>query len=296
MNIGILIFSDPSRDKAGSFGRFLEAGQALGHTVTAFYETLFVFEHTEKGLQAYYEGKPFVPPEVIIARPNFIEEPALHTTTLEALRQLNIPVLNGSPSALLISKDKLAQHACFSAAQVAMPSWAIARTPACAFDAATRLNFPVIIKVPFGTHGKGVFYAPDSETFLPIVEYLNVRDGNPIIIEKFIAEANRRDLRVFVLGGKVVAAMERTARAGDVRANASLGGSGTPVELSEAEAALALKATRVVGLDLAGVDILRGANGPLLIELNANAEFGELERATGIDVAKAIVEAAILTK
>ncbi len=173
-----------------------------------------------------------------------------------------------------------------------MPPWAIVRAPAHALEAANRLGFPVIMKVPFGTHGKGVFYAIDSETFLPMVEYLNVRDGNPLIIEKFITEAQRKDLRVLVLQGKIVTAMERTARAGDVRAKASLGGSGTAVELSVAESALALKATEVVGLDLAGVDILRSTDGPLLIEINANPGFGELERATGMDVAKVIVEAA----
>ncbi|MEK9156792.1 MAG: RimK family alpha-L-glutamate ligase, partial [Patescibacteria group bacterium] len=267
MNIGILIFSDPLLDKASGFVRLVEAGQALGHTMSVFYETLFAFEHTEKGLQAYYDGKPFFAPNVMIARPNFVEEPMPHATTLEALKQMSIPVLNGSPEALIVSKDKLTQHLRFKSAGLPMPPWAIVRAPAHALEAANRLGFPVIMKVPFGTHGKGVFYATDSETFLPMVEYLNVRDGNPLIIEKFISEANRRDLRVLVLHGKIVAAMERTARAGDVRANASLGGSGTPVELSAAESALALKATEITVLDLAGVDILRSANGPLLIEI-----------------------------
>lgn len=264
--------------------------------MSTFYEILFAFEYTSEGFKAYYNGKPFIAPDVIIARPNFVEEPMPHATTLEALKQMGIPVLNGNPEALVISKDKLTQHLRFKAANLPMPPWAIVRAPAHALEAANRLGFPVIMKVPFGTHGKGVFYAIDSETFSPMVEYLNVRDGNPLIIEKFISEAQRKDLRVLVLQGKIVAAMERTARAGDVRANASLGGSGTAVELSVAESALALKATEVVGLDLAGVDILRGANGPLLIEINADPGFGELERATGMDVAKVIIEAAVLTK
>lgn len=292
MNIGILIFSDPSLDKASGFARLVEAGQSLGHDMSVLYETLFAFAHTPEGFKAYYDGKPFVAPDVIIARPNFVEEPMPHATTLDALSQLGVRVLNGNPEALLISKDKLTQHLRFKASNLPMPPWAIVRAPAHALEAANRLGFPVIMKVPFGTHGKGVFYATDSETFLPMVEYLNVRDGNPLIIEKFITEANRRDLRVLVLHGKVVTAMERIARTGDVRANASLGGVGVAAVLSPEEEALALKATAVVGLDLAGVDILRSESGPLIIEINANPGFGELERATGIDVAKVIVEAA----
>ena len=147
-----------------------------------------------------------------------------------------------------------------------------------------------MIKVAFGTHGKGVFLAENIETLSPIVDYLTIRDGNPVIIEEFVAEAGRKDLRAFVIGDQVIAAMERTARDGDVRANASLGGVGRPVTLTDEEQQIAVKATKAFDLDLAGVDLLRSARGPLVIEVNANPGFEELTRATDIDVAGAIIE------
>ena len=152
------------------------------------------------------------------------------------------------------------------------------------------IGFPVMIKVAFGTHGKGVFLAENIETLSPIVDYLTIRDGNPVIIEEFVAEAGRKDLRAFVIGDQVIAAMERTARDGDVRANASLGGVGRPVTLTDEEQQIAVKATKAFDLDLAGVDLLRSARGPLVIEVNANPGFEELTRATDIDVAGAIIE------
>jgi ribosomal protein S6--L-glutamate ligase len=294
MNIGILVFSEAERDFGSASKELLKTATDLGHTAKIFFEPFFTFEHTEEGLKVFYEGILLEEkPDVWIARPNFIEEPMPHGATLEALQELQTPILNGNASAILISKEKLAQHLAFKRAGIPMPPWAIVRSPKHAVDVAKRISFPVIIKVPFGTQGKGVFFAHDTETFCPIVEYLNVRDGNPLIIEKFIAEANRCDIRVLVLNGKVAAAMERRARPGDVRANASIGGQGFPVELSKEEEELALRATKTIGLDLAGVDILRSKNGPLIIEINANPGFTELEKATGIDVAKLIVKGAI---
>ena len=125
------------------------------------------------------------------------------------------------------------------------------------------IGFPVMIKVAFGTHGKGVFLAENIETLSPIVDYLTIRDGNPVIIEEFVAEAGRKDLRAFVIGDQVIAAMERTARDGDVRANASLGGVGRPVTLTDEEQQIAVKATKAFDLDLAGVDLLRPLAGLL---------------------------------
>ncbi len=294
MTIGILVFSDASRDVASNSVRLVEEARALGHEATIFYEPLFAFANDGSGVSIRYNDATFVVPDVMVARPNFVEEPMPHAAKLEALRSIGVRVLNGNPEALLISKDKITQHLRFASAGLPMPSWTIARTPGHALAAARDIGFPVIIKVPFGTHGTGVFYAADTETFSPIVEYLNVRDGNPVIIERFVGEANRRDLRVLVLCGRIAAAMERTARAGDVRANASIGGSGAVVDLTLDEQTLAIRAAAVVGLDCAGVDILRSANGPLLIEINANPGFIELERATGINVARCIIDAAVI--
>ncbi len=295
-HIGIFTFADTQSDISSGAKRLQEAAQNMGHVAHIYYESLFTFEYSADVFNIKYNGVPFEVPDVIIVRPNFIEEPMLHAATLEALRELNIPMINGNTTALLTAKEKLMQHMVFKKAGIPMPPWAIVRDPRHALEEAKRISFPVIIKVPFGTHGKGVFYATDPETFSPITEYLHVRDNNPIIIEKFISEAHRSDLRVFVLENKIIAAMERKARPEDVRANASLGGKGFPVTLTKEEQELALKATRITGLDLAGVDILRSNKGPLVIEINANPGFSELEKATGVDIAKCIIEHAVAKK
>ena len=174
------------------------------------------------------------------------------------------------------------------------PKSFVTKKPESALEAAIQIGFPVIIKVAFGTIGKGIFYAPDQETFGPIVEYLAIRDRNPVIVQEFIKEADRKDLRVFVVGGKIVASMERCAPEGDVRANTSNGGTGKVVILTKEEQDLALRVADVFGLEIIGIDLIRSNRGPLVIEVNANPGFSELERATGIDVAKAIIEFAVL--
>lgn len=110
------------------------------------------------------------------------------------------------------------------------------------------------------------------------------------IVQEFIREANGADLRCFVVGGRVVAAMQRQAPEGDFRANLHRGGSASAVELSSGEHELALRATRVLGLGIAGVDLLRSARGPLVLEVNSSPGLEGIEAASGVDVAGVIVE------
>ena len=290
MKIGILISAESGYTNVEDLE---DAARLGGHEVSRLFETKFSFVCDVAGnVQSFYEGRPFAGCEVIIYRSNFIEEPSLHLHVPQLLMRAGYRILNGSGDVAL-AKNKLVQHVRFSEARLPMPRWAIVRESAQALSMAQELGFPVIVKVAFGTHGAGVFYAENLETLNPIVDYLLVRDGNPLILEEFISEAERKDLRVFVVGGKIVAAMEREARSGDVRANASIGGKGSPVELSEEERRVVLRASEVSGLDILGVDVLRSKRGPLLVEINANPGFAELKRVTGVDVAGAIIDAAV---
>lgn len=290
--IGILIALDPKNEGFTGVARFEEAGKKRGHEVERLYAPFFTFRHDGERVEVLYENVPFEKYDALVYRPNFIEEPSLHLHVPELLRRVGHRVLNGAPG-VAETKNKLAQHVRFAEAGLPLPRWAIAKEQSRSLAAAQAIGFPVIVKTPFGTHGVGVFYADSPETFMPIVDYLAVSDGNPAIIEEFVAEAGRKDLRVFTLGDRVLAAMERTAKPGDVRANASNGGTGAPVELTEEERSLAVRAARLFGLDFAGVDLLRSKRGSLLIEVNANPGFAELERATGVDVAGAVLDAAV---
>jgi ribosomal protein S6--L-glutamate ligase len=113
--------------------------------------------------------------------------------------------------------------------------------------------------------------------------------GQNIILQEFIAESRGRDLRALVVGGELVAAMRRTAKHGDFRSNLHRGGAGERVELDPAYAKAALTAARVMGLNVAGVDMLESADGPRVIEVNSSPGLRGVERASGVDVAQRIV-------
>lgn len=284
MKIGILIFSEPKFEQYTGVERLTEAATQMGHQTIHLYEPSFSLS----GDEIWYEGKSLPEMDIVIARPNFIEEPGLHAHVVRALLKHGLQVINGLPSYGPV-KNKIEQIQEFDRFSLPYPKSIICKKPEFAKDAARLIGFPVIIKVAFGTVGSGVFYADSEETFGPIADYLQIRDRNPIIVQKFIAEAERKDLRVFVVGGEIVAAMERTAPERDVRANATHGGIGSPVTLSQTESQLAIRVANNFGLEIAGVDLIRSHEGPLVLEVNANPGFTELEKATGIDVANAII-------
>ena len=291
MRLGILIFSEPALEQYAQADRIEQAARARGHEVVKLYSPFLSFIHDQTGLRIFHQNQPLPALDVVVSRPNYLEEPSLHMHVTSLLKEAGLRILNGADD-VWVTKNKLAQHFLFLKAGIPMPRWAIVRSPEQAYDAQRQIGLPVILKTAFGTQGKGIFYADSTETFYPVVDYLNVRDKNPIIIEEFIREADRKDIRAFVVNGNIVAAMERTARPGDVRSNASIGGTGSAVTLTDEERELSLQVARLFSLDIAGVDLLRSNRGPLVIEVNANPGFKELERVTGIDVASAIVEAA----
>ncbi|PJE76689.1 hypothetical protein COV05_03355 [Candidatus Uhrbacteria bacterium CG10_big_fil_rev_8_21_14_0_10_48_16] len=288
MNIGILVFSEPPEEIPTGADRFEEAAELRGHKAIKIYEPYLSFVNGN----ILHQGEALPELDIIISRPNFVEEPSLRTYAVQILENAGYKILNGR-NGFTWAKNKLTQHVLFEKHDLPCPHWGIARKPADAIAIAKTIGFPSILKVAFGTHGKGVFYAPDEETLRPIVDYLAIRDRNPLIIEEFIEEAQNSDLRVYVVNGKVIASMERKALKGEVRANTSIGGIGYQVELTEEETALALRATDVFELNIAGVDIIRSKRGPLLLEINGNPGFKELERVTGLDVAGIIIDYAI---
>ena len=148
---------------------------------------------------------------------------------------------------------------------------------------------PVVLKVPRGTHGVGVMLAETAESVDSILETLWGL-GQNILVQEFIAEARGRDMRVLVVGDEVVAAMRRHAAGTEFRANVHRGGAGRLAKPTPMARRLAIEATRVLGLAVAGVDLVETAKGPLVLEVNASPGFEELERATKADVAGKIIE------
>lgn len=147
---------------------------------------------------------------------------------------------------------------------------------------------PWIIKLLEGTQGLGVVLAENQNAAQSVIEAFNKLKAR-IIVQEFIGESAGSDLRVFIVGGKVVGAMKRKAASG-FRSNLHRGGSANLVSLSKEEERTALKAAKVMGLDIAGVDILQSNRGPLVMEVNASPGLEGIEKATGVDIAGKIIE------
>jgi ribosomal protein S6--L-glutamate ligase len=147
----------------------------------------------------------------------------------------------------------------------------------------------VVIKLLEGTQGIGVVLSETHKSAKSVVEAFHGANV-AILVQEFIKEAEGRDIRAFVVGRTLLAAMERKGAKGDFRSNLHRGGSASMIELTPLEKATALKAARSMGLNVAGVDMLRSSHGPVVMEVNSSPGLEGIEKATGVDVAHAIIK------
>ena len=148
---------------------------------------------------------------------------------------------------------------------------------------------PYVIKLLEGTQGRGVVLTETMEAAISAIETMKKIDAN-ILIQEFISESKGEDIRAIVVGDKVVASMKRKAKPGEFRSNVHLGGSVENYELNEQEKESAIKAAKVLGLSVAGVDLIQSNRGPLVLEVNSSPGLEGIEKASGIDVADKIIE------
>ena len=195
-----------------------------------------------------------------------------------------------SSEALLRARDKLKCLQVLSANGISIPQTFIAGSPEDLRNMVERLqgNGPVIIKLLESTHGVGVILAESRVSALTLAETF-FKLNQPVILQEFIEEASGSDVRAFVVGREVVAAMRRQAPPGEFRSNLHRGATAEPVELSEAEEKMVLRAARLMGLEVAGVDLLRSRRGPLVMEVNASPGLEGIEMCTGLDIAGKII-------
>ena len=192
--------------------------------------------------------------------------------------------------ALIMARDKLKCLQKLCAEDVNVPRTFICGIPEDVPDLLEKLGgAPVIIKLLESTHGVGVILAETQSTAISIVEAFSKLE-QPVLLQEFIREAEGADVRAFVVGRQVVASMLRQATEGEFRSNLHRGAEATPVELTPQEEKVVLKAARLMGLDIAGVDILRSKKGPLVMEVNASPGLEGIETTTGVDIAGAIIQ------
>ena len=195
-----------------------------------------------------------------------------------------------SASAISTSRDKLCAHQILARAGVHLPVTAFARSVK---DTSSVIEMvggaPLVIKLHEGTQGNGVVLAETKKAAESVIDAFRQLDAN-ILVQEFVKEAGGSDVRCIVVGGRVVAAMIRHAAPGDFRSNLHRGGSAEPAKLTTKERRTAVKAAKALGLNVAGVDLLRSDRGPLVLEVNSSPGLEGIEAATGIDVASEIIE------
>ena len=192
--------------------------------------------------------------------------------------------------AIVRSRDKLRSLQLLSRAGIGIPKTVFADNPRNVDDLIKMVGgTPLVIKLLEGTQGIGVVLAETDRGARSIIEAFLGQDIY-ILVQEFIKEADGVDIRAFVIDGQVVGAMQRQGRAGEFRSNLHRGGSGTVVQLSADEEQSAIQAAEVLGLKIAGVDLLRSARGPLILEVNSSPGLKGIEQATGVNIAGKIIE------
>ena len=196
-----------------------------------------------------------------------------------------------SSIAITRSRDKLRSAQILTKSGVDTPKTLVSRNTTDIDDLIEQIGLPVIIKLASGTHGNGVVLAETKKAAKSALQafYLYNEDGTNILLQEYIKESAGTDIRAFVVGSNVVASMQRQSLDDDFRSNLHKGGQGNIVKLTAEEKHMAVRAAKAMGLHVAGVDLMRSARGPLVLEVNASPGFG-IEKVTGVDVASKMVD------
>ncbi len=211
------------------------------------------------------------------------------TAVVRQFEQMGVFCLNSS-HAISVSRDKLRSLQILSRHDVGMPKTAFVRENEDVLRAIEEIGgAPVIIKLLEGTQGVGVILAESSKVAEAIVEAFAGLEQN-VLIQKFVAESKGKDVRAFVVGDRVVAAMRRSAIGTEFRSNVHRGGTTQAIELPDDYERTAVQAAQILGLRVAGVDMLEAAGGPQVMEVNNSPGLEGIETATGVDVAGAIID------
>lgn len=211
------------------------------------------------------------------------------TAVVRQFEQMGVFTLNSS-HAIAVSRDKLRSLQILSRHDIGIPPSAFVREKNDVLPAIEKIGgAPVIVKLLEGTQGIGVILADKVEMALAIIETLQSTKQN-VLIQKFVAESKGRDVRAFVVGDHVVAAMRRRAEGQEFRSNVHRGGKTEKLQLDSVYERTAVRAAQIMGLRVAGVDMLESDDGPKVLEINSSPGLEGIEAATGVDVAGAIIE------
>ncbi len=273
---------------AYSTRRLVEAARLRGHEAKVLDTLKFSIEVESGAPDLWYAGKRLGAYDAILPR---IGASITHygTAVVRQFEQLDVYTPSSSHG-IANSRDKLRALQILSRHDIGLPHTAFVRRKQDVLPAIARVGgAPVIIKLLEGTQGVGVILADSVKVAEAIIETLQKAEKN-VLIQKFVGESSGRDIRAFVVGDRVVAAMRRTAQGGDFRSNVHRGGSAEAVELDESYRDTAVRSAQIMGLKVAGVDMLEGNDGPQVMEVNSSPGLEGIETSTRLDVAGAVID------
>jgi ribosomal protein S6--L-glutamate ligase len=270
--------------------RLKEVAKARGHEVTVIKYRECYASIEKNNPTVSYRGESVGNFDAII--PRIASNMTRYGTAI--VRQFEMQGVYAISSSIAInrSRDKLRSMQVMARAGVGIPKTVFSRNTVDIDSLIDQVGgTPVIIKLARGTHGNGVVLAETKKAAKSVLQafYLTNDDGTNILIQEFVKESAGVDIRAFVVGGKVVASMKRQSLDDDFRSNLHQGGEGISIKLTDEERKTVIKAARSMGMNVAGVDLMRSERGPLILEVNSSPGFG-IEKVTGRDVATPIIE------
>ena len=268
--------------------RLMEAAHARGHHAKVRNTLRFTLDLNSGDPDLYYRGKHFEIPDAVLPRIG-ASITYYGTAVLRQFEQMDVFTPNSS-SGIVNSRDKLRSLQILSKHEIGITRSAFVRQRDEILPAIERVGgAPVIIKLIEGTQGVGVVLADSAKIAQAIVEMLQSTQQN-VLIQNFVKESKGRDVRALVVGDRVVAAMRRVAQGDEFRSNVHRGGLVEAVELDEAYKETAVRAAQIMGLRVAGVDMLESSAGPMIMEINSSPGLEGIEAATHLDVAGSIID------
>lgn len=274
--------------KLYSTRRLVEAGQAAGHEMLVINHRRCYMNITTHRPSIHYKGKPISGVDAIIPRIG-ASVSFYGTAVVRQFEMMGVYSVNES-TAITRARDKLRASQLLSRRGIGLPVTGFANSPD---DTEDLLNFigepPVVIKLLEGTQGVGVVLGETRKAAESVIEAFRGLGAN-FMVQEFIKEAGGTDVRCFVVGGKVVAAMKRTGKEGEFRSNLHRGGSAKLTRITPEERSTAVRSAKIMGLNVAGVDLLRSNHGPVVMEVNSSPGLEGIEGATGKDVAGLVIE------
>lgn len=274
--------------KLYSHSRLIEAAKARGHEVDVIHTLRTVINIASHKPAVYYDGAPLKGYDAIIPRIGA----SITFYGLAVLRQFEVMGVYPLNESVAIgrSRDKLRSMQLLSRRGIGLPVTCFTHDPKKAAEVVEMAGgAPCVVKLLEGTQGIGVVLAETPKSAQSVIEAFRGANVN-ILVQEFIKEAGGTDIRCFVIGDKVIAAMQRKGAEGDFRSNLHRGGSAATIRITPQERSAAIESARAMGLRVCGVDMLRSNHGPVIMEVNSSPGLEGIEKATGIDVADKIVE------